>query len=212
MAGGLIPGFVNDTLAPQVIDPGTMALTETLRPGVIGLDTGNTQAKGTPGSVASKIVAAATALTGQKIGDGQCFAYADRVLRAAGAKSAADFKPVVLDDDYVWGTQTTTSDVKPGDIIQFRDFLVKFTAVETLPDGSTINSDNAPGELRDHHTAIVESIDANNMVTVLEQNLPKGSGVHRSKIPLTDLSFTSGRKQTDWVVSGQIWIFHPVPK
>jgi hypothetical protein len=212
MAGGNSPGTIGSGIAPMVIDSGTLALTQSAPPGVIGLAGGSAGNQAAPAAVAPKVLQTAQSVLGQTVGDGQCFALADRALRNAGAKSAGDFKPVVPDDDYVWGTQATPSDVKPGDVIQFRDFLFKKTVVETAPDGSKTTTTDPIGVLRDHHTAIVESIDKNGLVTVLEQNMPPGSSVHRSKIPLADTSFESGNKETSFDVTGQIWVYHPIGK
>ena len=69
----------------------------------------------------------------------ECFRLVDRALAGAGAKSAADFGTVAPDIDYVWGTPVSLADVRPGDIVQFRDYrfdreVVTKKAGETVTD------------------------------------------------------------------------------
>ncbi len=207
MANGTTPGPISVFGKPMTLDAGTLALTENTPPGVVGLDSGGAQPSGTLGQ---SVLQKTQALLGQKVGDGECFALADKALRSAGAKSAGDFKPVVPNDDYQWGATASTADLRPGDLIQFRDFEIKKTVTVTKPDGS--ETSDSTTELRDHHTAIVEAVGADGTVTVLEQNMPPGGPTRRARIRLTDQTSQSGGTTTTFEVSGQTWLYHPVPK
>ena len=107
-------------------------------PGAIGLGAKGGDQK-TPGaSIAESVVSFASRSLGQRVGDGECFALADRALRNAGAKSAAAFGPVVPDGDYVWGSEVSLANLRPGDIIQFRDYTCRIvTVTETASEERT---------------------------------------------------------------------------
>jgi hypothetical protein len=83
MGGGSVPGFVDDTLAPRVVDAGTNALTDNQQPGVIGLDagTGGGATRTPPPAMGDQIVAFAQGRRGHRIGDGA------GVARGAGARA-----------------------------------------------------------------------------------------------------------------------------
>lgn len=102
---------------------------------------------------------------GTKVGSGECYDLADHALKASGAKNAADHGKITTDGDYVWGREVPLGDVKPGDVIQFRDY--KFDKRTDKTDGSW-NSENGK---RPHHTAVVESINDQGVAVVIEQNV-----------------------------------------
>ena len=190
------------------IDTGTMVLTDTPPPGVIGLEAGKSAPPPPdPAAVAARILAWAVQALDQKTGDGECFALVDGTLRAAGARSAANFKPVRPFDDYIWGTETTLADARPGDVIQFRNHKITKT-VEDSKDKSTTFEERAP-----NHSAIIEKVEGGGVFTIIEQNAPvEGSWGHRSRIHLTDAQEKSGDTTTTYKVAGRIWIYHPQPK
>src|SRR5690242_14388900 len=79
---------------------------------------------------------------GQKVGRGECWDLAELALQQAGAQGSAAQGPMGDDADYVWGDRVELTEVRPGDILQFRDYMVK-TRTEThvqLDDGSTSES------------------------------------------------------------------------
>jgi len=207
MVGGSVPGFVDDTLAPQKIDAGTSALTETAPPGVIGLDAGNKGPRPPPAAIGDTVVAFAQQRAGQRVGDGECFALADRALRSAGAKSAADFGTVAPDADYVWGATSTVGDAKVGDIIQFRDYRYDREVTVEKADGSS--QTRTDFQERPHHTAIVTTVGAGGAITVIEQNAPEGSGVHRTQLFFQDRDDSSGSTTTKITVRGTFQIYRP---
>lgn len=144
---------------------------------------------------------------GERVGDGECFTLADRALRGAGARSAGDYGSVTPDADYVWGTSIAASQLRPGDIIQFRDYRYDREVVTETSDGATDTVQDF--QEREHHTAIVESVGANGAVTVLEQNSPDGAPVTRNQLFLSGGTTTSGRTRTTITVRGQVWCYRP---
>ena len=171
-------------------------------PGPIGLDARSGTPKQTQTSMADQIVAYPRSRYGERVGDGQCFALAGRALRNAGARSAADFGRITDDADYVWGTSIALADLRPGDIVQFRDYQYSWRIDRT--DGSF--QEDAGG--RPHHTAVVERVDGNGALTVLEQNV-EGSPVRRTQLFFISGTSTSGNATTTVTVSGTFWFYRP---
>src|SRR5215510_5626926 len=122
MGNGLTPGPVNDLGDPIRIDPGTAARTESPPPGPIGLDAKGGTPKQTQASIADQIISYPRQRYNQRVGDGECFTLVNQALRNAGAHSADHFGQVTPDADYVWGTSIALADVRPGDVIQFRNY------------------------------------------------------------------------------------------
>ncbi|MEO6236497.1 MAG: hypothetical protein ABIQ52_05815 [Vicinamibacterales bacterium] len=210
MGSGQIPGSTDGSAGTIVIDDGTLARTESPDPGPVGLDApGSGGGAGTP-NVAARVIGFARRQHGSRIGDGECFALADRALHNARARSASDFGTVEDDADYVWGTSVTLSDLQPGDIIQMRDYRFDREVSVDNPDGS--GSTNTSSEERPHHTAIVETVNGNGGVTVLEQNAPRGSAVRRTELFFSGSTSTSGRRTTTITVQGSFWFYRPQPR
>ncbi len=109
----------------------------------------------------------------RKVGRGQCFDLADQALRAAGAASASDYGEVTPRADYVWGLRVMVSSVRPGDIVQFRNYRVDF---ETA-DGTGFETRGNP-----NHTAIVASVSDNGVFEVYEQNVYNVQAVRRNTL------------------------------
>jgi hypothetical protein len=207
MGSGQIPGSTDGPAGTIVIDNGTLARTESPDPGPIGLDAsggGNTP------NVAVRVLGFARRQHGSRVGDGECFALADRALTNARARTASDFGTVEHDADYVWGTPVAFNDLQPGDIIQLRDYRFDREVDVQNPDGS--GSTNSTFKERPHHTAIVETVNANGSVTVLEQNAPRGSAVIRTELFFTNSTTTSGRRTTTIQVQGTFWFYRPQPR
>lgn len=190
----------------DAIDDGTLARIGSPEPGPIGLDSKGGTAKQNRASMADRIVGYASRKRGERDGDGQCFTLVDRALRAADAKSAADYGAVSPDADYVWGTSVALADLRPGDIIQFRDYT--YSRVTVTDDDTGRTTDEEEGE-RPHHTAIVQSVDAGGAVTVWEQNAPEGSAVSRNRLYFTSGTTTSGSRTTRITVRGTFWFYRP---
>jgi hypothetical protein len=124
----------------------------------------------------------------------------------AHAKSARDYGLVTPDADYVWGTSVTLADLQPGDVIQFRDYTDERVIV-TVDDHGATTGEHAKD--RQHHTAIVESVDGHGAVTVLEQNSPDGSPVTRAQLFFTAGTTTSGNCTMTIKVQGTFWFYCP---
>ena len=188
MGNGLPPTPANDLGDPIRIDPGTSARIESPTPGPVGLDAKGGTPKQTQASMADQIVGFPRRHRGERVGDGECFTLADRALRNAGARSARDYGDVSPNVDYVWGTSVNLSDLRAGDVIQFRGYRFDREIVTHNADGSTTTTNDF--QERPHHTAIVESVGGNGAVTVLEQNTPDGSPVVRNQ-----LFFSNGTRE-----------------
>ena len=191
------------------IDDGTLARTDTPLPGPIGLDAPSGSTHSAP-AMSARIVGYARRQNGSNVGDGQCFALADRALTSAGAKSASDFGTITRDADYVWGTSVQLADLQPGDVIQFRDYSFDRETTVAHPDGSSQTQTETQG--RPHHTAVVEHVGSHGAVTVLEQNAPPGSAVHRSHLYFSTTTFTEGSTTTTITVHGTFWFYRPQPR
>jgi hypothetical protein len=201
MAGGTLPGPVDDLGPAIVIDDGTLARTDSPLPGPIGL-----QATGSGASnLGDRVVSFARDKIAQKVGRGECFDLVDQALRNAGAKSAADFGNVTPNADYVWGTAVGLSDAQRGDIIQFRNYRYDRTI-------DTTTGTDTDFQERPHHTAIVERIDGEGAITVLEQNVPDGSPGQRSQLFFSNVSTSNAGRRTTIRVQGRFRFYRPQPR
>ncbi len=172
------------------------------------------QAKGGSGSIGTgvpgeQVISFARRRIGQRVGRGECFDLVDQALRNAGAKSAADFGTVADGADYVWGNRVSLSDVRPGDIIQFRNYRYDRT-IDTAT--RTETRTDTDFQERPHHSAIVETVDEQGAITVLEQNAPEGGPSQRSQLFFSDVSTNSGGKTTTVKVRGRFWFYRPQPR
>jgi hypothetical protein len=202
--GQLRPGA--DLDGRGTIDDGTLARADSPPPGPIGLDAKSGSAKQARASIADRIVSFARRQRGERVGDGQCYAFADRALGQADAKSARDYGTITPDADYVWGTSVTLADLQPGDVIQFRDYSYDRRIVIERSDETVTREDS---QSRPHHTAIVQSVDGHGAVTVWEQNAPDGSPVGRTQLFFTSGTTTSGNQTTTIAVHGTFWFYRP---
>ncbi|MGH9408429.1 MAG: hypothetical protein ACRD1V_03150, partial [Vicinamibacterales bacterium] len=203
-------GSTQDVNATVEVDDGTSARTDTPVPGPIGLDDHSSGSSHVSPPIAPQVLGYARQQQGKRVGDGECFALADRALTAAGAKSAGDFGTVDHDADYVWGTPISLADLQPGDIIQMRDYRYDRKITTEHADGSSqfvIDFQERP-----HHTAIVESVGANGEVVVLEQNAPRGFAVRRSHLFFVAGTTTSGQTTTEITLQGTFWFYRPQPR
>jgi len=205
MGSGQLPAPVNELSDPISIDDGTLARTESPAPGPIGLDSKSGSPK--QPSMAEQIVSFPRHRMGQRVGDGECFTLANTALQNAGAHGAAHYGTVTPNADYVWGTSVGLSDVRPGDVIQFRDYRYDREVETKKANGSaTIVSDF---QERPHHTAVVERVDGGGAITVLEQNSPDGSPVTRTRLFFSGGTTTSGSTTTTITVQGTFWLYRP---
>jgi len=207
MGQGRIPGTLNPETYSEEIDDGTMARASSPLPEPLPTAKGSSaKEEGTADSLGEQVVSYATARLGQRVGDGECFTLVDRALRAAGARSAADYGELTADADYVWGTAVGLAGVQAGDLVQFRDYEYGVTRVTESDSGTDTEEE---GGDRPHHSAIVESVHSDGSITVLEQNAPVGSPVTRSRLYFRAGTSTSGNTTTTVTVSGTFHFYRP---
>lgn len=133
---------------------------------------------------------------GNRVGNGECWTLAETALRESGAKTSNDIMGadnVTANADYVWGDSVTLANLTPGDIIQFRNYVV------TVDNGSSWWQETRP-----HHTAIVASVGANGVVEVLECNVKGSRRVQRNTLYFQTSSSVS--------ISGSWWFYRPQPR
>lgn len=170
-----------------------------------------------PADIGQNVLSFARRNLGRKVGDGECFALADKALRSAGAATAEDFCTIGQNTDYVWSSQNVQpANAQPGDILQFRDFSVRRDMQKA--DGSS----SWKTESRPHHTAVVVSARTEGgivFLTILEQNVDIGGTgrqpkktVRQNEIPTSAGEIKSGRDTTSYTVTGDLWIYRPVAR
>ena len=215
----------NPSLHPQPLSQasqrGTLAQSQTTRPGPTGTTQSATRQSTTGGATTTQpltygrqIVDFARRQVGQRVGDGECFALADQALRSAGAGSAADFGPVGTDTDYRWSSQRVeASQAQPGDIIQFRNFTVE-TRTDRPDKSWQSNSESRP-----HHTAVVVANDGAGHLTVLEQNVQIGGTtgqaqrtVRQNQIPVASSTTNNAGATTTVRVGGTMIVYRPIAR
>lgn len=134
---------------------------------------------------------------GKKVGDGQCADLPAEGLTSTNAKPFGTWPDYPDEGDYVWGRRTATltaeshtSQLKPGEVLQFRDVVI------------VTKAGNAKFTFRAvHHTAVVESYEpGSGLVKILEQNSQGRAYVTRGIIDLNGLQ------------TGTIWVYRPQPK
>jgi hypothetical protein len=165
---------------------------------------------------------------GKTVGDGSCWAFVHKVLTKAGAASSTTTGE---DDDYVWGTPIELKDIQPGDVLQFRDFVIK-TVTETeidAPDGSGGTDQKFDEKFRGHHSAVVDAIMGPNSIKIIEQHVKPGPKVKVNVIPLRNEVRPTTRVTKDYKdrqgrihhgatytttvtieIRGKVWAYRPV--
>ncbi len=200
------PGPIGITADGIKTDNGTLARVKTSGPGPTGLSAKSGGENPTPDTLRALVVAFARQKLGDWVGNGECFDLADLALRDAGAKSAADFGQVTPTANYRWGTTINLSQLRAGDIIQFRNY--RFDRNITEADGRWAED----FQERLHHTAVVDSVDGGGAVTVLEQNVPPGAEVTQCQLFFSNSQSDSNGTQTNITVHGQFWFYRPQPR
>ena len=147
-----------------------------------------------------KVVEYAKSQVGKQVGNGECWTLANEAMKSAGTKSSFNFTDTPNKGDYVWGTLTygldggketgTLKDVKPGDVVQFRD--TKFSGKK----GNGTYTMTAS-----HHTALVLKADKDaKTITIVHQNWSGKKTVAEATLALGDLK------------EGWIKVYRPQPK
>ena len=99
------------------------------------------------------------------------------------------------------GDEIDPKDAAPGDILQFRDYVINVaTTVVTITKRSgsteTRRETNTQTITRPHHTAIVESNDGDGKLTILEQNFMHVKKVKRNVMPWKGFTVGPTKKLT----------------
>jgi len=149
------------------------------------------------------------------VGRKECFDLLDVILRKLGGKSANDFEHVTggKDQDYKWGEPVTNlAEVRPGDLIQFRNFETTYTPDRS--DRPPYTSIRGP-----QHSSIVLGKNADGSLDIAEQHVIDHVTNKVSEVILRNrLDYIpTKRKMADGstvtiTVSGTIWFYHPVAK
>lgn len=162
----------------------------------------------------TRVLSFARGKSGQQVGNGECWTLAERAITQNGGASSRDLTP---DDgdfaraDYVWGEPVSLSRVRPGNILQFRDYSVAVR--RTASDGGWQEQTFTYR----HHTSIVATApDGHNKVSVWHQNVeddgdPTKKLVVRRDVYLQSTTFHSGGEAVRVTVSGRIWAYSPQP-
>jgi hypothetical protein len=177
------------------------------------------------GGINQKVVTWAHGKLKQRVGRGECWDLADRALRQAGAQSSTTMG---ANDDYVWGKEVPITTVVPGDILQFRDYVVNTvsTTEVTFVDGSSTTDVETTLAKRPHHTAIVAAVSSRSLTVFEQQVKPDEPHVQQHDLPIAGGTMTtvaqrmlatkSGAKKLAAVVttftvtiSGRIWAYRP---
>jgi hypothetical protein len=193
-------------------------------------------AQSQPLTTNQKVVQWANGQLRKQVGKGECWDLAEQALKHAGAETSTDLGPVDDDADYIWGDEVDDiKDIEPGDILQFRDYVVTTTSETeyTYPDGSSETEVKTETAERGHHTAIANGkLDANGVVKTFEQHVkPLGKAVQNKTLYTRDVppiethtivkranpdtkkvETSKVTKKVTVTVSGTIWVYKPKPK
>ena len=108
--------------------------------------------------------------------------------------------------DYVWGELVEKyDDVKPGDIIQFRDVKIVSTLVVKQPGGGSRTSTRS--QTMTQHTAIISANSGKGKFKVLEQNVGPKDADEKTRKVVQENTIDLGDK-----TEGKVWIYRPVAK
>jgi len=173
---------------------------------------------------------------GHKEGNGECWTLAENALKSAGAKTSRDYGKVTPNANYKWGKKITKREIRPGDVIQFRNYKVKekteikVVVKQEFP-GEKPRREEAvgtPGIMilsYPHHTALAASSINQGAIKIYHQNflfikkvkidslilsnMKKTPIVKTEKIPFGTKTTTT---TTTISVSGKIWFYRPQAK
>ena len=159
----------------------------------------------------ARVLAFSRTHIGRVLGSGQCAELAEQALLSSGARSFTDYAAETAGDDYVWGVPVDVKDARPGDVLQFRDFVASMSTRT----GGGFTSEDSDAE---HHTVVVEANRGGDM-TVFEQNVDDDPRVRRSHYYVfsgtyrgrADGSLAMG-EVTTVRVSGSVHAYRPEPR
>jgi hypothetical protein len=151
--------------------------------------------RATTPTVSQLVVEFAATRVGQKVKRGECWDVANEALRYAKATTPDD------GDLYDWGDPVAgLAEARPGDVLQFEGVVWQ----------RTWRNDKKTGwEEREfeHHTAIVERVDAGLFFTLLHANVADANGVLNKKVHRLRINLSP-----ELIKSGSITVFRPAPR
>jgi hypothetical protein len=157
-------------------------------------------------AVNDKILAYSREQIGESVNDGECTGLVVEALKAAGARRYPPFGP---DEDYVWGVLLTArAQIRPGDIIQFRDAVFRGRFPDVDENGTPII--RFYRTTFDHHTAIVDEVrEKGKVLVILHQNAghDDAPAEERRRVRRDLLRLADQRPG-----EGKVWFYRPVPK
>lgn len=113
--------------------------------------------------------------------DGQCWTLVEDSLTTNGAKSSKTLTPnFSATSSYVWGKAVPIANLKPGDVLQFNNYMwtqtvqVDVVNADKSEKHDTKIADNGRGSPQ--HSALVLEVVSTGIVKVIEQNIPDGFG------------------------------------
>ena len=159
-----------------------------------------------PADLGAKVAKFAKDNLGKKVDDGECASLVVKALESAGAKTTLDYGVTGADDDYKWGEAVEKyKDVRPGDVIQFRDVKIVVKKVVEVPGGGTQISTQT--QVMSRHTAVVSKNSGDGKFSVLEQNTgPQGADEKARKVVQENVIDLGAKTE------GKVWIYRPVLK
>ena len=182
-----------------------------------------------------KIVTWIQGKMGQKVGDGECWTLAEQALQASGGYGSGHYGKITDDADYEWGTKIKLTEVKAGDILQFRDHVVRTLTKTSIrfEDQSGWDEEDDQSSTQAHHTAIVKTpADADGRMAVMDQNSDPGGKIVQNQVLYTRsvaekttkevksvYDEDAGKKRNATVitkvtitVTGKLWAYRPQVK
>lgn len=161
-------------------------------PGVVDKDDPSSELR-------AKVVQFCKDKLGQQVGDGECGTLAQEAIKEAGGKAVNMFAENPGPGDYAWGELVFVLEVKdgkrkrdpasavakPGDIIQYRDVVLRSSRGIYL---------------MAHHTAIVAEVKASGEMLIFEQNMQGKKEVTKGTLRPGELS------------GGWVRVYRPVAK
>lgn len=129
-----------------------------------------------------------------RVGRGECYDLADQALASIAARSAPDYGEITPDADYAWGREVPTTELLPGDVIQFRNYRVTVRTTTDVAGGD--NNWTEAEQERPHHTAILIATGEHGRMSVYEQNVENVRRVRSSELYWISSEFVESRNTT----------------
>jgi len=152
------------------------------------------------------------------VGNKECAALLDDVLTKLGGKSVRDYMHLSptrdMSQNYQWGDlEPDQSQIRPGDLLQFRDFRTKYTSKKG-DDTTWYEQIRGP-----QHSSIVVAKNADGSFEVVEQHVKdhitgkESPVILKNHLDIRQRQFSLPDGTAVKVeVSGTLWVYHPAVK